>query len=118
MAGEMQRRKVRFLAKGDRVREGFYTGVVEQDTEIAMSSFVAMQEAQDHLPELMERVDRGEEIVIEREGRAGMRLVAMTALAPGSPRVFGQKVMGDISFPAGWEDDLPLEMFKALKDEE
>ena len=113
----MQGGGVGFLASGNRVRKGFYTDGVEQDTEVAMSSFVAMQEAQDHLPELMERVDRGEEIVIEREGRAGMKLVAMAAPAPGSPRVFGQKVMGVISFPAGWEDDLPLDMFKALKDE-
>ncbi len=79
-----------------------------------MASIVAMQEAQEDLPELMERVDRGEEIVIEREGCAAVKLVAVVESAPTPHRVFGQKVMGDISFPPGWEDDLSPDMFKAL----
>jgi len=33
-----------------------------------MAISVALSEAQAHLPELLDRVDRGEEIVIEREG--------------------------------------------------
>ncbi len=60
-----------------------------------MASSVALNEAQAHLPELLDRVERGEEIVIEREGRAGTKLVPVEAEAkPKQPRVFGQNLLG------------------------
>ena len=40
-----------------------------------MADSVAWKEAQEHLPELLDRVARGEEIVIERDGRAVSKLV-------------------------------------------
>jgi prevent-host-death family protein len=40
-----------------------------------MASSVALQEASEHLGELLDRAERGEEIVIEREGRAPMQLL-------------------------------------------
>lgn len=40
-----------------------------------MANSVALSEAQSRLGELMDRAESGEEIVIERAGRAGMRLV-------------------------------------------
>jgi prevent-host-death family protein len=55
-----------------------------------MASSVALSEAQAHLPELLDRVERGEEIVIEREGRAVAKVVAVVAEAkPKERRVFG-----------------------------
>jgi len=57
----------------------------------AMATSVALSEAQAHLPELLDRVERGEEIVIERDGRAGAKLVAVVAPAE---RIFGQNLLG------------------------
>lgn len=64
-----------------------------------MASSVALHEAQAHLGELLDRVERGEEIVIEREGHPGMRLVPVVADTPGvdpttGKRVFGQNLLG------------------------
>jgi prevent-host-death family protein len=63
-----------------------------------MASSVALSEAQARLGELLDRAEGGEEIVIEREGRAGMRLVPVEAedkpvTQPGK-RVFGQNLLG------------------------
>ena len=44
-----------------------------------MAISVALHEAQAHLPELLDRVERGEEIVIEREGRPSIKLVPVVA---------------------------------------
>jgi len=62
-----------------------------------MASSVALSEAQARLEELLDRAEGGEEIVIEREGRAGMRLVPVAAAkqdAPPGRRVFGQNLLG------------------------
>jgi prevent-host-death family protein len=60
-----------------------------------MASSIALSEAQAHLPELMDRVERGEEIVIEREGRAGAKLVPLVAEPkPKDRRVGGQNLLG------------------------
>jgi prevent-host-death family protein len=60
-----------------------------------MASSVAMNEAQKHLPELLDRVERGEEIVIERDGRAVSRLVPVAAPEPKRERrVGGQNLLG------------------------
>jgi prevent-host-death family protein len=66
-----------------------------------MASFVALTEAQAKLPELLDRVERGEEISIQREGRTAARLIPAT---PGLPvtsaplaageRIFGQNLLG------------------------
>jgi prevent-host-death family protein len=59
-----------------------------------MASSIALSEAQAHLPELMDRVERGEEIVIEREGRAGAKLVPLVAEVKPKERIFGQNLLG------------------------
>ncbi|HWZ50299.1 MAG TPA: hypothetical protein VNW54_02430 [Granulicella sp.] len=60
-----------------------------------MASSVAMNEAQKHLPELLVRVERGEEIVIERDGRAVSKLVPGAAVDPRRERrVGGQNLLG------------------------
>jgi prevent-host-death family protein len=59
-----------------------------------MASVVALHEAQQHLAELLDRVENGEEIVIEREGRGATKLVPVTA-ATGKPRrIGGQNLLG------------------------
>jgi antitoxin (DNA-binding transcriptional repressor) of toxin-antitoxin stability system len=42
-----------------------------------MASFAALQEAQEKLAELIDRAKGGEEIVIERDGKAAAKLVAV-----------------------------------------
>jgi len=62
-----------------------------------MASSVELSEAQARLSELMDRAEGGEEIVIEREGRAGMRLVPVATekqVAQPGKRVFGQNLLG------------------------
>jgi prevent-host-death family protein len=64
-----------------------------------MASSVALNEAQAHLGELLDRAERGEEIVIAREGRPGMRLIPVAADIPGvdpttGRRLFGQNFLG------------------------
>jgi prevent-host-death family protein len=60
-----------------------------------MASSVAMSEAQSRLGELMDRAESGEEIVIERAGRAGVRLVPVTVdVTTRGRRVGGQNLLG------------------------
>lgn len=60
-----------------------------------MASSVALNEARERLGELLDRAERGEEIVIERQGRPAMKLVpvASKSLTAGR-RVFGQNLLG------------------------
>jgi prevent-host-death family protein len=60
-----------------------------------MTSTVGLQDAQETLADLVDRAARGEEIVIERDGRAAARLVAAPeAKMPLVPRVGGQNLLG------------------------
>jgi len=60
-----------------------------------MASSVALSEAQSRLGELMDRAESGEEIVIERSGRRGMRLVPVAGEATtAARRVGGQNLLG------------------------
>jgi len=52
-----------------------------------MASFVALQEAQEKLAELIDRAKGGEEIVIERDGKAAAKLVAVPAETPAVGKV-------------------------------
>ena len=60
-----------------------------------MASFVAVSELQEHLSELLARVEGGEEIVIQREGRPAIHMLseATTERRP-DPRIGGQNVLG------------------------
>ncbi len=60
-----------------------------------MASSVAMNEAQSRLGELMDRAESGEEIVIERAGRVGVKLVPVSVdLTTAARRVGGQNLLG------------------------
>jgi prevent-host-death family protein len=76
-----------------------------------MASSVALNEAREHLGELLDRAERGEEIVIERQGRPAMKLVPVTAKeATPVRRVGGQNLLGityiapDFDAPMSEED--------------
>jgi prevent-host-death family protein len=80
-----------------------------------MASSVGLREAQEHLGELLDRVERGEEIVIERDGRAVSKLVPV---APAEPkrerRIGGQNLLGvtyiapDFDAPMSEEELTPV----------
>jgi prevent-host-death family protein len=54
-----------------------------------------MNEAQSRLGELMDRAESGEEIVIERAGRVGVKLVPVSVdLTTAARRVGGQNLLG------------------------
>ncbi len=59
-----------------------------------MASSVALNEAREHLGELLDRAERGEEIVIERQGRPAMKLVPVVEPKMAGRRVFGQNLLG------------------------
>jgi prevent-host-death family protein len=82
-----------------------------------MASSVGVREAQEHLGELLDRVERGEEIVIERDGRAVSKLVPMAASEErevngvasrqGGRRRFGDNFLGITYIAPDFYDDLP-----------
>ncbi len=59
-----------------------------------MASSVALSEAREHLGELLDRAENGEEILIERAGRAATRLVTVPSKTSAGKRVFGQNLLG------------------------
>ena len=72
-----------------------------------MVSSVALREAQEHLDELLDRAERGEEIVIERKGRTPMQLVPKPMGASATEgRPFGQNFLG-VTYAAP-ERDAPM----------
>ena len=78
-----------------------------------MASSVAMNEAQKHLPELLDRVERGEEIVIERDGRAVGKLVPVAAAEPTTgKRVFGQNLLGITYIAPDFDEPMSEEELK------
>ena len=62
---------------------------------------VQLEEAAAHLPELVEDVAKGKEVLIARGGRAVAKLVAPDQ-TQGRPR-FGS-AQGKITFHPGWEE--------------
>jgi len=78
-----------------------------------MASFVALTEAQQNLPELLDRVERGEEIVIEREGRTAAKLVPVPADAPVTgKRIFGQNLLGITYIAPDFDEPMTEEELK------
>jgi len=68
-----------------------------------MASSVALNEAREHLDELLDRAERGEEIVIERVGKVPMQLVPLIQ-AGGRPekRIGGQNLLGVTYVAPDW----------------
>lgn len=59
-----------------------------------MASSVAVTDLQEHLGDVLARVEGGEEIVVERDGKASFRLVPVGRQLTLLPRVGGQNVLG------------------------
>ena len=63
--------------------------------EGGMAASVTLSDLQEHLGDVVARVEGGEEIVVERDGRAAFRLVPAAADGrPLEPRVGGQNFLG------------------------
>jgi len=78
-----------------------------------MASSVALNEAREHLGELLDRAESGEEIVIEREGRPAMKLVPVAAETQGAgKRVFGQNLLGITYIAPDFDDPMTEEELK------
>jgi len=78
-----------------------------------MASSVGLQDAQEMLPELVERVERGEEILIEREGRVAAKLVpAAQAEQRAQRRIGGQNLLGVSYISPDFDDPMSSEELK------
>ena len=78
-----------------------------------MASFVALNEAREKLAELLDRAEGGEEIVIERDGKAAAKLVPITAETPtAGKRVFGQNLLGITYIAPDFDDPMSEEELK------
>ena len=79
----------------------------------AMTSSVCLEDAQEKLAELVDRAARGEEIVIEREGRAAAKLVPIPETEQVQPpRVFGQNLLGITYIAPDFDDPMSEEDLK------
>ena len=77
-------------AHEERAGEKLYYG-----GEVMMASSLAMSDLQEHLSEVVQRVQSGEEIVVEQDGKPSIRMtLAVSPEGELSPRVFGQNVLG------------------------
>lgn len=76
--------------------------------EIANLDTVNVHEAKTHLSRLLERVERGEEIVIARAGKPIAKLVAIEPVS--SRRPLG-KYKGQIWMSGDFDDPLPWQTF-------
>jgi len=76
--------------------------------EIAHLDAVNVHEAKTHLSRLLERVERGEEIVIARAGKPVAKLVP---IEPRARRGMGGKYKGQIWMSDDFDEPLPWQIF-------
>jgi prevent-host-death family protein len=76
--------------------------------EIAHLDSVNVHEAKTHLSRLLERVERGEEVVIARAGKPVAKLVP---IEPKKTRGFLGKYKGQIWLADDWDEPLPWQIF-------
>ncbi len=74
-------------------------------------------EAKTHFSRLVAEATRGEEVLIAKAGKPVLRMVPVEKKAEGK-RQFGQNMMGITWMAPDFYDDLPLEMFEALRDDD
>ena len=80
--------------------------------EIAHLDTVNVHEAKTHLSRLLERVERGEEVVIARAGKPVARLVSME---PAVRRGMWGKYKGQIWMSEDFDDPLPWQVFPGFE---
>ncbi len=78
-----------------------------------MASSVALNEAREHLGELLDRAESGEEILIEREGRPAMKLVRVEGVAIRAERIGGQNLLGIAYIAPDFDAPMTAEELKA-----
>jgi len=76
-----------------------------------MASIVNIHEAKSRLSQLLEQVERGEEVTIARAGKPVARLVAV---CERSPRDLG-KYQGRFTVPDWFDDPLPNDLLDAFE---
>ncbi len=78
-----------------------------------MASFIALNDAQKHLAELLIRAEGGEEILIEREGRPAMKIVPVaTEKHTAARRLGGQNLLGITYIAPDFDDPMTEEELK------
>ena len=85
-----------------------YSPLMATAEEIAHLDMVNVHEAKTHLSRLLERVERGEEIVIARAGKPVARLVPIEP--PARREGFG-KYRGQIWMSDDFDEPLPWQVF-------
>jgi prevent-host-death family protein len=65
---------------------------------------VNMHEAKTHLSKLVERVEKGEEIVISRAGKPAAKLVPVSPAKPAKRKLGGWEGKFDVPSPEEWAE--------------
>jgi prevent-host-death family protein len=65
---------------------------------------VNMHEAKTHLSKLVERVEKGEEIVISRAGKPAAKLVPVSPVKPAKRKLGGWEGKFDVPSPEEWAE--------------
>ena len=77
---------------------------------------VSIAEAKDRLPELIDAVENGEQVVIVREGKAVAQISPVAESAPAPPeqrKVILGGMKDRIKLLPGWDDPIDLDRFLA-----
>jgi len=75
-------------------------------------------EAKPSFSRLVEEATSGEEVVIAKAGKPVLRMVPIKQKQKARRRRFGQNVMGFGLIPPEAYEDLPLDMFEVLRDDD
>jgi len=75
-------------------------------------------EAKTSFSRLVEEATSGEEVVIAKAGKPVLRMVPIKEKKKVGRRKFGQNVMGIGVIPPEAYEDLPLDMFEVLRDDD
>lgn len=75
-------------------------------------------EAKTNFSRLVEEARGGQEVVIAKAGEPVARMVPVEKEKPAAKRVFGQNFMGITYLAPDFYEDLPLEMFEVMRDED
>jgi len=74
-------------------------------------------DAKTSFSKLVEQASHGEEVVIAKAGVPVVRMVPVVKEKKAAKRKFGQNVMGITYLAPDFEDDLPLDMFEVMRDD-
>lgn len=75
-------------------------------------------EAKTSFSRLVDEAVHGKEVVIAKAGEPVVRLVPVEKKKAGQKRKFGGNFLGITYIAPGFEDDLPLDMFEVLREDD